>query len=132
MDENDNIPEDNTPETPEEHFPDGIDNIQYGTVAPDDLEKDHYYAVTGCNCGCKKPIPISGHAFKCTAVNRPFIVAEMVEDPSQPQTFDTRLLSFMRVSDDYVEAQRPKVQPNEPHPMEIIAHMMGGRGRRGG
>ena len=42
-------------------------------------------------------------------MNLPFLVGKLASDATHPPlTFDTRFLHFMRVSDDYVQAQRPE------------------------
>jgi len=75
-------------------------------VHPDDLEIGEYYAVYGLKNG--EAAQISGMAFKLLAMNLPFIVGKLAHDPAHPPlTFDARFLEFIRVSDDYVTAQRP-------------------------
>ena len=77
-------------------------------VQPDDLEVGQFYAVYGTKNGPdEEPIQISGMAFCLMAMNLPFVVGRLASRPNPPLTFDSRFLTFMRVSDDYVMAQRP-------------------------
>jgi hypothetical protein len=75
-------------------------------VQADDLEVGHFYAVYGSKNDPDEPIQISGMAFRLMAVNLPFVVGRLVSNPNPPLTFDSRFLTFMRVSEDYVMAQR--------------------------
>ena len=54
-----------------------------------------------------KPVKIAGMAFRIVAMNLPFIIGRLASDPAHPVTLDSRFLTFMRVDDDYVMAQRP-------------------------
>lgn len=77
-------------------------------VQPDDLEVNHFYAVYGKKGEVDEPVQISGLAFRLTALNLPFLVGKLACDPAHaPITFDARFLNFMKVSDDFVMAQRP-------------------------
>jgi hypothetical protein len=77
-------------------------------VQPDDLEIGSYYCVLGLkSVSDEEPIQISGMAFRLMAVNLPFVVGRLVSRPNPPLTFDSRFVTFMRVSEDYVAAQRP-------------------------
>jgi hypothetical protein len=76
-------------------------------VQPDDLELRRFYAVYGTKVGPEQPVPVAGMAFELLAVNLPFVVGKLTADPTHPPlTLDVRYLTFMRVSDDYVQAQR--------------------------
>lgn len=77
-------------------------------VQPDDLEIGEFYAVYGLKRDSDEPVQISGMAFKLLAMNLPFIVGKLAYDPAHPPlTFDSRFMTFMRVTHDYVQAQRP-------------------------
>ena len=77
-------------------------------VQADDLEIGNYYCVLGLKNGSdEEPIQISGMAFRLMAMNLPFVIGRLVSRPNPPLTFDSRFVTFMRVSDDYVHAQRP-------------------------
>lgn len=77
-------------------------------VQPDDLEVGAFYTVLGLKCGSDEPVQIAGMAFKLLAVNLPFLVGKLAYDPTHPPlTFDARFVTFMRVTPDYVKAQRP-------------------------
>ena len=52
------------------------------------------------------PLPIAGMAFCIVAMNLPFVIGRLVSNPANAVTFDTRYLTFMRVSDDFVREQR--------------------------
>jgi len=81
-------------------------------VHPDDLEVGQYYAVLGLRNGSEESVQIAGMAFRLLAINLPFIVGKLASDPSHPPlTFDVRFLTLMRVTDDYVNAQRPEGSP---------------------
>jgi hypothetical protein len=78
-------------------------------VQADDLEVGQYYTVVGLKHRPNQHLPISGQAFKVTAINLPFLVGKMVSDQSQPViTFDVRYLNFMKIFPEYVQAQRPE------------------------
>jgi hypothetical protein len=84
-------------------------------VHPDDLEVGKSYAVYGLKNGSEEPVPISGMAFKLLAMNLPFLVGKLVSDPDHPPlTFDSRFLTFMKVSDEYMNAQRPEPTQDSP------------------
>jgi hypothetical protein len=77
-------------------------------IQPDDLQIGEFYAVHGLKNGSEEPIQVSGMAFKLMAMNLPFVVGKLAADPAHPpMTFDARFLTFMRVSDEFVQAQRP-------------------------
>lgn len=77
-------------------------------VQPDDLEVGSFYAVYGLKNGTNEPVQISGMAFRLTAMNLPFLVGKLAGDPSHPPiTFEARFLKFMRVTPEFVHAQRP-------------------------
>lgn len=80
-----------------------------GTVVQaDDLEIGEFYAVYGLKRDSDEPVQISGMAFELLAMNLPFIVGKLAYDPAHPPlTFDTRFMTFMRVTPEYVQAQRP-------------------------
>ena len=76
-------------------------------VQPDDLEIGHYYAVYGLKNGSEEQVQIAGMGFKLLAMNLPFLIGRLASDAAySPVTFDTRFLTFMKVSDDYVKCQR--------------------------
>jgi hypothetical protein len=84
------------------------------TVQADDLEIGQHYAVLGLKHDAE-PVHISGTAFKLLAINLPFVVGKLVCDPDHsPLTFDARFLAFMKVTDDFVQAQRPDTAPQSP------------------
>ncbi len=84
-------------------------------VQPDDLEIGHYYAVHGLRNDPEHPVPVAGMAFRVKAMNLPFVIGQIVAEPSQPAiTFDVRFLSFMRVSQEFVDAQRPAENQGTP------------------
>jgi hypothetical protein len=80
-------------------------------VQPDDLEVGQYYAIHGQKNtfdGFEWPAQCAGFAFQLLAINLPFVVGKMVCNPAIcPYTFDSRFVTFMRVTDDFVKAQRP-------------------------
>lgn len=82
-------------------------------VHPDDLEIGRFYAVYGLKDGLSETLPVSGLSFRLLAMNLPFLVGKLVNDPTHPPlTFDTRFMSFMKVTDDYVKAQQPQQAEN--------------------
>ena len=90
-------------------------------LSPDDLTKGQHYAVVGCKCH-DNPIPVAGLAFEVKAINLPFIVGKLVSDPQAASvTLDTRFLTFMRVDDEYVEAQRPNQSDMVMVPAQLLA-----------
>ena len=78
-------------------------------IQPDDLQIGECYAVYGLKNGSEEPIQVSGMAFKLLAMNLPFLVGKLAAGPAHPpMTFDTRFLTFMQVTEDFVSAQRPE------------------------
>lgn len=78
-------------------------------VQADDLEVGKYYAVHSEKDCPDQPIPVAGVAFKLLAMNFPFVVGKIAAEPSQSSvTFDVRFLNFMRVTDEFVQAQQPE------------------------
>jgi hypothetical protein len=68
----------------------------------------------GLKGGPEEPVPIAGMAFRPLALNLPFVVGKLAADPQHPSlTLDVRFLTFMRVTDEFVKAQRPDEDPNE-------------------
>jgi hypothetical protein len=90
---------------------DGIDTIQSYAIAPDDIVKGGYYTVLKLK-HTRSPIPLMGQAFECLAVNLPFLIGRLVID-NTVATLDIRYLEFMKVSPDFVEAQRAAVAVDE-------------------
>jgi hypothetical protein len=82
----------------------------HGTIIQmDDMELGQFYAVHGYKYNAEQPVSIAGMAFKLTAMNLPFCIGKLVSDPSNPPlTFDARYLNFMKVTDEFVQAQRPE------------------------
>jgi hypothetical protein len=75
-------------------------------VQPDDLNVAEWYTVYGLKDNPKQAVQIAGLAFRIVAMNLPFVIGRPASDPANPITLDTRYLTFMRVDDDYVAAQR--------------------------
>jgi [CysO sulfur-carrier protein]-S-L-cysteine hydrolase len=80
-------------------------------VQPDDLEIGQYYAIHSNKHafdGVEYPAQNAGLVFRLLAINLPFVVGKFVCNPAcYPFTFDCRWFTFMRVSDEFVKAQRP-------------------------
>lgn len=77
-------------------------------VWPDDLEVGQHYAVLGLKHQNNEGVQIAGMAFQLKALALPFVVGKLECDPTHgPVTFDSRVLTFMRVPAEYVQAQRP-------------------------
>ena len=74
-------------------------------VHPDDFEVGQFYAVYGLKNSPDQPVQIAGLSFRLKAVNLPFLVGQLIVDPTNPITIDCRHLSIMRVTVDYVAAQ---------------------------
>jgi len=75
-------------------------------VPSDDLTLGEWYAVYGLKADSDRPVQIAGMAFRIVAMNLPFIIGRLATDPANPVTFDSRYLSFMRVSQEYAVEQR--------------------------
>jgi len=77
-------------------------------VHPDDLQVGSHYAVYGIKSDPAETHPILGQGFTLKAMNLPFIIGQLVSDPTHPPiTLDVRFLDFMHVTPDYVKAQSP-------------------------
>jgi hypothetical protein len=91
--------------------PEGTGKTTGLIVLADDLDVGRYYAIYGQKNafdGIECPPQWAGLAFKLLAMNLPFVVGKFVCNPAcYPYTFDSRDVTFMRVSDDFVKAQRP-------------------------
>jgi hypothetical protein len=82
-------------------------------VHADDLAVGKHYAVHGLRNDPGETHPIFGQAFKLKAMNLHFLVGKFVGDPSHPPvTFDVRFLTIMRVTPEYVKAQKPPDVPD--------------------
>ena len=78
-----------------------------GRVAEEDLAAGQFVAVFNLKRRPHEPSPIMGQALEIKAVCLPYVVVKIVSDPSEPTvTFDLRFLNLMRVTKDYVDAQR--------------------------
>lgn len=78
-----------------------------GLIVQADLEMGQFYTVLGLKNGSREPVPIAGMGFRIVAMNLPFVIGRLASNPSYTVTFDTRYLNFMRVSDEFMLAQRP-------------------------
>jgi len=88
-------------------------------VHPDDLQVGHHYAVYSIRSDPKEAHPILGQSFTLKAMNLPFIIGQLVSDPTHPPvTLDVRFLDFMRVTLEYVEAQKPHVSASNQRPCD--------------
>ena len=77
---------------------------------PDDLQVGTHYAVYGIKSDPAETHPILGQSFTLKAMNLPFIIGQLVSDPTHlPVTLDIRYLDLMAVTKEYVEAQKPHV-----------------------
>jgi len=75
-------------------------------VHADDLQVGNHYAVHGIKHRPTETHPILGQPFRIKAMDLPFIVGQLVSEPTHPPvTFDVRFLTFMKVSPDFVKAQ---------------------------
>jgi len=82
-------------------------------VQADDLQLGRCYAVHGIKHAPAETHPIFGQSFKIKAMNLPFLVGQLVSDPSHPPvTLDVRHLDLMRVTPDFVKAQAPSHVPD--------------------
>lgn len=75
-------------------------------VHSDDLAVGEWFAVYGLKNEPDQAVQIAGMAFTITAINLPFVVGRLASDPAHPLTLDSRYLTFMRVSDEFIAAQR--------------------------
>jgi hypothetical protein len=81
-------------------------------VRPDDLQAGRFSAVQGIKNDPAETHPIFGQSFRLKAINLPFLVGELVPDPTHPAlTCDVRHLDFMRMTPGYVKAQTPSQVP---------------------
>jgi len=76
-------------------------------IQADDLQLGRFYCVHGVKGDPTETWPIFGQSFHVKAINLPFLVGELVSDPTQSITFDVRRLDLMPVTPDFVQAQRP-------------------------
>lgn len=72
-------------------------------LAPEDIKVNDYIALHSIKMH-NEPSPLMGQAVLVTAVNLPFLVTYAGE----PITFDVRYVNFIRVSKEFVEAQKAK------------------------
>jgi hypothetical protein len=94
-----------------------LDNT-YGTkrIPEDDLAIGQFV----CVYNLKKTdecAPIIGQSLEVKAVCLPFFVGKLLSDPSEPTlTLDCRYLNLMRVTKEFVDAQREGVKGQEMMP----------------
>jgi hypothetical protein len=91
-------------------------------VAPDDLEVGTFVTVHSIKERPNRTLPFFGIAVQIKAINMPYVVVLPVGQ-TDAATLDIRYLNLMPVSDDFVKAQTPAPQVNNPQ--ESPASLLG-------
>ena len=81
-----------------------------GNISEDALEPGQFVCVISLKQS-EDGAPIMGQSLEIKAVCLPFFVARLLSDPAQPTlTLDCRYLNLMRVTKEFVDAQREGVK----------------------
>lgn len=85
-----------------------------GIVLPeDDLNVGDFVCVYSLKRRPDDGASIMGQSLEVKAINLPFFVAQLLSDPSEPVlTLDCRYLNMMRVTKEFVDAQREGAKQN--------------------
>ena len=76
-------------------------------LAEDDLEVGQYVCVHSLKRQPNEVAPIMGQSLQIKAINWPYFVGQLLSDPCEPiLTLDCRFLNMMRVTKEFVDAQR--------------------------
>jgi hypothetical protein len=87
-------------------------------LAEDDLEVGQHVCVHSLRKNHDEGAPICGQSLQVKAICLPYVVGQLLSDPGQPiLTLDCRYLHLMRVTKEFVEAQRVEM-PKAEKPME--------------
>jgi hypothetical protein len=90
-------------------------------LAEDDLEVGQYVCVYNLK-KTDEGAPIMGQSLHIKAICLPYFVGQLLSDPSEPVlTLDCRFLNLMKVSKEFVDAQKEgaKTQQSGPPMMEL-------------
>ncbi len=91
-------------ETPEKVPP--LESVK-GRLYEDDLEVGQYVCVFNLKREPQDAVPIMGQSILIKAVCLPYFVGQLLSDSSEPiLTLDCRFLNMMRVTKEFVDAQR--------------------------
>ena len=86
-------------------------------LAEDDLEVGQYVCVYNLKKTPNEGAPIMGQSLHIKAICLPYFVGQLLSDPSEPVlTLDCRYLNLMRVSKEFVEAQKEGAKQQGPPP----------------
>lgn len=88
-------------------------------LAEDDLEVGQYVCVYNLK-KTDEGAPIMGQSLHIKAICLPYFVGQLLSDPSEPVlTLDCRFLTLMKVSKEFVDAQREgaKTQAQQMQPL---------------
>lgn len=78
-----------------------------GRLYEDDLAAGQYVCVLNLKRDPRDAVPIMGQSILIKAVCLPYFVGQLLSDPSEPiLTLDCRFLNMMRVTKEFVDAQR--------------------------
>jgi hypothetical protein len=76
-------------------------------LAEDDLNSGDYICVYDLKHSPEEGAAILGQSMFVQAICLPYIVCQLLSDPAEPVlTLDCRFLHFMKVSEDFVKAQK--------------------------
>jgi hypothetical protein len=87
-------------------------------MAEDDLEVGQYVCVYSLKRNPDEGAAILGQSLQIKAICLPYFVGQLLSDPAEPVlTLDCRFLRLMKVSDEFVAAQREGAKMMQPHPI---------------
>lgn len=95
----------------------------------DDMNVGDYVTIHSCKHH-NEPVSIGGLALKVLAIEAPYMVTKVIQDPNHPPiTLDLRHLNLQRVSEAYAKAQLPQVQTGMVvTPQSLIEQLFGKKG----
>jgi hypothetical protein len=90
-------------------------------MAEDDLNVGDYVCVYSLKKTPEDGAPIMGQSLHIKAICLPYFVGQLLSDPSEPVlTLDCRYLHLMRVTKEFVDAQREGAKQNSQPPQQMM------------
>jgi hypothetical protein len=88
-------------------------------LAEDDLEVGQFVCVYNLK-RTDEGAPIMGQSLQVKAICLPFFVGQLLSDPSEPVlTLDCRFLNLMKVTPEFVQAQKEGAKAQQQDPMQM-------------
>lgn len=88
-------------------------------LAEDDLEVGQFVCVYNLK-RTDEGAPIMGQSLQVKAICLPYFVGQLLSDPSEPVlTLDCRFLNLMKVTPEFVQAQKEGAKAQQQDPMQM-------------